>query len=174
MDKNIEVVDDFLNQKEIQDLYNLLRSPGTTWFIGPDHSDSTIKNKSFVKAYKYDDELLSLVNNYSCIKQIYLKIKERNIKNTTSLGQIYFNCVKTGDKFDFHTDCEGTSVLVYLNPQWKFWWGSGTQFKKPNKIIRPKPGRAIFFDGKIEHRCIAPNYFMEDFGRLSIVMQFDR
>lgn len=173
MKKQIDVIDNFLNHDEVCDLYNLLKSPGTPWFIGTDHDKTKIKNKSFVKGYN-SIESYSLVNDCVAVQKVFLKIKEKNIKNTENLIQIYFNCIKPGDKFDFHRDSDGKSVLVYLNPVWKFWWSSGTQFKSPNKIVRPKPGRVIIFDGDIQHRCISPNNFMEDFGRLSIVFQFKK
>ena len=100
-------------------------------------SDSKIKNKSFGK--QVGPEILR--SDYY-LNYLHDKIRSKNIPNTGNLYQIYFNCVKPGDKFDYHRDANGTSVLLYCNPTWRPWWGSGTQFKKPRKIVRPKPGRA--------------------------------
>jgi len=165
----IEIIDNFLSETEINQIYNLLSSPEMNWFIIKDCSDSHIKNKSFGK--KVGAEILQ--DDYY-LNYLHNKIKSKNIPNTNKLFQIYFNCVKPGDKFDYHQDQDGTSVLFYCNPVWKYWWGSGTQFKNPRKIIKPKPGRAVIFDGRIEHRCIAPNLLMKDFARLSIVFQFKK
>ncbi len=165
----IKVIDDFLSEHELKVLYESLKLPQTDWYIGKDNSSSKLKNNSFVKAVNPN-----VVYNYQILYDIFCKIKNENILNTNILHQVYFNCVKPGDKFDYHVDQDGTSVLIYCNPVWKFWWGSGTQFKKFRKIVRPKPGRLIAFDGKIEHRCVAPNLLMQDFGRLSVVFQFEK
>lgn len=164
----INIIDNFLNEKEINQIYDLLSSPNMSWFIVKDRGNSHIKNRSFGKSVYAevlkDDYYLNYLHN---------KIKDKNIPNTNHLHQIYFNCVKPGDKFDFHQDQNGTSVLIYCNPVWKYWWGSGTKFKNPRKIVRPKPGRMVAFDGKIPHKCIAPNILMKDFARLSIVFQYN-
>ena len=165
----IQILDNFLSETEINQIYKLLSSPEMSWFIVNDRDNSKIKNKSFGK--KVGPEIL---RDDFYLNYLHNKIKSKNIPNTNNLYQIYFNCVKPGDKFDYHQDCDGTSVLLYCNPTWRSWWGSGTQFKKPRKIVRPKPGRAIAFDGNIEHRCISPNYLMKDYGRLSIVFQFKK
>ena len=164
----IETFDNYLNKTEINNFYDCLKHPSIPWFIGPDHSNSTIKNKSFVKGF-VGKEIDFLINDFTPARDLYKKLNHLG-----PLVKIHFNLVKPGDKFDFHTDAKGMSVLVYLNPVWKTWWGSGTQFRNPNKVVKPKPGRAIFFNGQIEHRSIAPNLLMNDFGRLSVVYQFGK
>jgi len=165
----IKVVDNFLSKYELKLLYESLKSPQTDWYIGKDKSNSNLKNNSFVKAI---DPYTA--QQYKILDDILLKIKKENILHTNILHQVYFNCVKPGDKFDYHVDADGTSILIYCNPVWKLWWGSGTQFKNPQKIVRPKPGRMILFNGQTEHRCVAPNLLMNDFGRLSVVFQFKK
>jgi len=165
----IQVIDNFISDYHIKSLYESLKLPSTDWYVGKDSSSSKLKNNSFVKAVDPN-----LVYNYHILYEIFCRIKNQNIVNTNNLFQIYFNCVKPGDRFDYHVDQNGTSVLIYCNPVWKFWWGSGTEFKNPRKIVRPKPGRLIAFDGQIKHRCISPNLFMNDFGRLSVVFQFQK
>lgn len=165
----VEIIDNFWSDYEIKILYESLRSPKTDWYIGKDRSCSKIKNNSFVKSIDF-----CTVQQNNVLSNMFLKIKNENILNTNILHQVYFNCVKPGDKFDYHVDQDGTSILIYCNPVWKFWWGSGTQFKNYRKIVRPKPGRMVLFDGKIEHRCVAPNLLMQDFGRLSVVFQFKK
>lgn len=165
----IAVVDNFWSDYDIKMLYQSLKSPQTDWYIGKDNSGSKLKNNSFVKSINFH----TLQQN-DFLFYIFTRIKEANIENTDVLHQVYFNCVKPGDKFDYHKDQNGTSVLIYCNPVWKFWWGSGTQFKKPKMIVRPKPGRMILFNGETEHRCVSPNLLMQDFGRLSVVFQFKK
>lgn len=164
----IKVVDNYLNNTEIKHFYDCLKHPTIPWFIGPDYSGSIIKNKSFVKGFE-GAEIKYLINDFLPVRNLYNKLNHLG-----PMVKIYFNLVKPGDRFDFHTDAKGMSVLVYLNPVWKPWWGSGTQFRNPNKVVRPKPGRAIFFNGQIKHRCIAPNLLMNDYGRLSVVYQFGK
>lgn len=165
----IEVVDDFWSDYEIRLLYEGLKSQETDWYVGKDVSSSKKKNNSFVKSMD-----LHLIKQNHLLYSMFLKIKKEDIIDTDFLHQVYFNCVKPGDKFDYHKDADGTSILIYCNPVWKFWWGSGTQFKKPKMIVRPKPGRMILFNGQTEHRCVAPNLLMNDFGRLSVVFQFKK
>ena len=94
------------------------------------------------------------------------------------------NCIKPGDSFEYHQDVTpgkvelaGSTVLIYMNPVWKWWWGSGTEFLLDNKktrLVRPKPGRAIIFPAAMQHRAVAPNILLNDFGRLSIALQFHK
>ena len=164
----IEVIDNYLDKTEVGHFYNCLKHPSISWFIGPDHSESLIKNKSFVKGF-FGSEVQFLIEDFAPVANLYTKLNHLG-----PLRKIHFNLIKPGDRFDFHTDAEGMTVLVYLNPVWKPWWGSGTQFRNPNKVVKPKPGRTVFFSGQIEHRCISPNLLMNDFGRLLVAYHFGK
>ena len=45
----IQILDNFLSETEINQIYKLLSSPEMSWFIVNDRGDSKIKNKSFGK-----------------------------------------------------------------------------------------------------------------------------
>ena len=168
---NIVIKDNFLTNDEVKKAYNHLYKQ--EWVIVTDIDENPLvavnKRKSFgrnlfVGTKEFEQDFV--------VKYFADKIRRLNLPGARELCKVYFNCVKPGEKFDFHKDQKGLSVLLYCNPVWKSWWGSGTQFE--NKIVRIKPGRAIFFEGQIPHRCIAPNRFMNDFGRLSMVFQYYR
>ena len=53
----IQILDNFLSETEINQIYKLLSSPEMSWFIVHDRGDSRIKNKSFGK--KVGPEILT-------------------------------------------------------------------------------------------------------------------
>ena len=93
----IKTIDNYLNETEINNFYNCLKHPNIPWFIGPDHSDSTIKNKSFVKGFM-GGEIDFLINDFTPVRDLYKKLSHLG-----PIVKIHFNLVKPGDKFDFHT-----------------------------------------------------------------------
>ena len=96
----IETFDNYLNKTEINNFYDCLKHPSIPWFIGPDHSNSTIKNKSFVKGF-VGKEIDFLINDFTPARDLYKKLNHLG-----PLVKIHFNLVKPGDKFDFHTDAK--------------------------------------------------------------------
>ena len=81
----IETIDNYLNETEINNFYNCLKHPNIPWFIGPDHSDSTIKNKSFVKGF-VGGEIDFLINdfNYYFLENNYQTIYYETFLNHTT------------------------------------------------------------------------------------------
>ena len=167
----LKVIDNFVNDNDTLFLYRFFTSNQSPWFFGNDYDGSNNKRNFFCKTYTNPNELHHLVLVPE-IHRIYWKIRDY-IPDTEFLRKIYVNCVKAGDKSEFHQDHDGTTVLIYFNPIWRFWWGSGTRFEK-FRLVRPKPGRAIFFDGLILHKSVSPNLLMNDRGRFSIVFQFSK
>ena len=59
-----------------------------------------------------------------------------------------------------------TAVILYLNHEWNPNWGGETIFYDHNldaqRIVTPKPGRVVMFDGRIPHtgRPPTPRYMM--------------
>lgn len=80
----IEIIDNFLSETEINQIYNLLSSPEMNWFIIKDCSDSHIKNKSFGK--KVGAEILQ--DDYY-LNYLHNKIKSKNIPNTNNFSDLF-------------------------------------------------------------------------------------
>ena len=70
----IETIDNYLNETEVNNFYESLKHSSIPWFIGPDHLDSKIKNKSFVKGF-IGREIDFLVNDFTPVKNLYIKLK---------------------------------------------------------------------------------------------------
>lgn len=167
----IEVIDNFVEQSDLETIYDAFTNSRCPWHLAKDYAESKNKKKYFVKVYECRSDLSDLLSTNE-FKRIYQRIQEF-VPETDVLRTIYFNCVKPGDGSEYHVDFDGKSVLIYGNPTWKWYWGSGTIFKN-HGLVKPKPGRAVVFDGDIPHRAIPPNFLMNDCGRLSIVFQFTK
>ena len=142
---NIVVKDNFLTKEEVKKAYNHLYKQ--QWVIVTDINENPLtavnKRKSFgrnisVGTKEFEQDFV--------IKYFADKIRRLNWPGARELCKVYFNCVKPGEKFDFHKDQTGLSVLLYCNPVWKSWWGSGTQFE--NKIVRINQVEQYFLKDK--------------------------
>ena len=83
----------------------------------------------------------------------------------------YINVLRHGNTPGVHVDApydvpENKTVLLYLNYEWHPNWGGETIFYDHNldaqRIVTPKPGRVVMFDGRIPHtgRPPTPRYMM--------------
>tara|TARA_B100000902_G_scaffold232242_1_gene220223 strand:+ start:1253 stop:1975 length:723 start_codon:yes stop_codon:yes gene_type:complete len=81
----------------------------------------------------------------------------------------YINLLRFGDRPGIHVDCpwyvtDQKTVLIYLNPEWQPEWGGETIFYNhkmdATRIVTPRPGRVVMFDGRIPHtgRPPTPRY----------------
>ena len=81
----------------------------------------------------------------------------------------YINVLKYNDSPGIHCDApyhvdDQCTVLVYLNAEWRPDWGGETIFYddqlEAKRIVTPKPGRIVIFDGRIPHtgRPPTPKY----------------
>ena len=166
-----EVIDDFVSQSDVETIYDAFTDSRCDWHLAKDHDESKNRKRYFVKVFQSSCEMSNILSTDE-FKRIHQRIKEF-VPKTDVLRRIYFNCVKPGDGSEYHKDFDGKSVLIYANPTWKWYWGSGTAFEN-HGLVRPKPGRAVVFDGNISHKAISPNFLMDDCGRLSIVFQFSK
>lgn len=173
MNKDILVVDNFIGPIDLGAAYLDLRN-NFYWNVTSDAPGSNIRKAAFGRGFEHQD-LLKAYDTIPMVSYFDNYIKSRGLPNCGSLRQFYVNCVKPGDKFNYHEDSSGSTVLIYVNPVWKWHWGSGTKFKKGFKtfIVKPKPGRMICFPGKTKHKPIPPNFWYNDFGRLSIAFQYE-
>ena len=83
----------------------------------------------------------------------------------------YINVLRNGNTPGIHVDApphvpENKTVILYLNYEWHPNWGGETIFYDHNldaqRIVTPKPGRVLMFDGRIPHtgRPPTPRYMM--------------
>ena len=91
--------------------------------------------------------------------------------------RILINCFRSGDSPAFHQDSDfkgRPTFILFVNPEWKWWWGSPLTIKNgwKEKKIRPKPGRLVIFDGNKWHKGSPPSIFYRGPGRFSFVIQY--
>ena len=83
----------------------------------------------------------------------------------------YSNVLRHGNTPGIHVDAphhvpENKTVILYLNYEWHPNWGGETIFYDHNldaqRIVTPKPGRVLMFDGRLPHtgRPPTPRYMM--------------
>lgn len=177
----IQVIDNFISIYDVKNCYRDLSL--TEWRVVYDHQWSKVTRRAFGRGIEHEALEVALKEN-EMVRYLHKLVKSRNFEGCGKLRQFYLNCIKPGDSFEYHQDVTpgkvelaGSTVLIYMNPVWKWWWGSGTEFLLDNKktrLVRPKPGRAIIFPAAMQHRAVAPNILLNDFGRLSIALQFHK
>lgn len=94
------------------------------------------------------------------------------------LTRAYINLSNYGDMEFPHRDCSmdrhDITVLYYVNPVWKHFWGGETLFYENHQTrvaILPTPGRFVLFDGSIEHTGTVPNRICKS-SRLTLAMKY--
>ena len=79
----------------------------------------------------------------------------------------YINCLKAGDTPGIHVDSpywveDNQTVLCYLNVDYHPNFGGETIFYddklNAKRVISPKPGRVVVFDGRIPHKGTPPTF----------------
>ena len=79
----------------------------------------------------------------------------------------YINCLKAGDTPGIHVDSpywveDNQTVLCYLNVDYHPNFGGETIFYddklNAKRVISPKPGRVVGFDGRIPHKGTPPTF----------------
>lgn len=169
----ITVINNILSTDEVHGVYNFLSADDFVWHKIDDYKNQaqTVKRMSFGH-FMRQPKLGEIMNDDPLISFLHGRVKERRIPDTNNLYKVTVNCIKPHEHFDYHTDEWGSTVIFYVNPVWKWYWGSGTKFKS-GKIVRPQPGRAVVFNGKVKHKIVPPTPFMNDFGRLSVALQYN-
>jgi len=172
----VKIIDDFLSEEVTNQLYDAILDENLRWKITSDHDKSKLKKKSFGYPLKSCDLVEVLKHTEHPITSLHdFFVQHRHQFDVNhSLYQVYFNCIKPGEQFDWHEDGVGTTIILYINPIWKPYWGSGTKFliNGKTKHVGVKPGRCVWFDASISHKAHAPNILMNDFARFSIAFQF--
>lgn len=171
----IEVFDNFLDDNEIEELYDVLWN--ADWYLkGTDYSLSNRNDRGW-SLTKY-----SILEDKS--SEIYHKILQKIsshplINNRYQCARTLRNAYKYGDVLGLHKD-EGFDItaMVYGNREWNLNWGSETIFAEEErqdaeiiKSVIPKPGRLVIFDSLIPHTGRVPSSLFPNY-RYSVVYNF--
>jgi|TARA_B100000085_G_scaffold16774_2_gene14485 hypothetical protein len=173
MKNDIIKLDNFIDRKTVNSAYLDLRH-NFYWTVVSDKPGSNIKKAAFGRGYEHED-LRRALETIPMVSYFDEYIRNSGLPNCNRLRHFYVNCIKPGDQFNYHQDRSGSTVLMYVNPVWKWYWGSGTKFKKGFRthFVAAKPGRCVCFPGKTDHKPVPPNLLCNDFGRLSIAFQYE-
>jgi hypothetical protein len=102
-----------------------------------------------------------MVHDFSPDDEIYQKVLSACQKAFPEIAdktpyRAYLNLFMPHEKPFFHTDGEGITILVYLNPPSSYDEGGETQFISQGNCIQgvlPAPGRAVIFNALLLHRA---------------------
>jgi hypothetical protein len=163
------IIDNFLSYCETESISKYLKN--REWFFVDDTGESYGRYKNFGFHKK--------INNFSDFSDIELFLVEKLrklfdsndlIEKNIQIRSVYYNAIRYGDKFKYHTDGTGPTFLIYCNENWKWWWGAETKIKNYGKI-KPKPGRLLVFPGNVHHKACPMNFLSNQQARFSIVFQ---
>ena len=106
-------------------------------------------------------------------------IKELIVNNNLRMHQSYVNLTTASDIHEYHIDANAPGCLTclyYGNPEWKGIWEGETHFTDSDlddvKLsVGFKPGRTVFFDGRIPHKTSNPSHTATDY-RYVLVVKF--
>ena len=172
----IEVIDGFLNEKEIDELYDILWE-SDLYLVGIEYhtNDRNDRRWSLSKQIKKDDKDITFFN------EILEKILNLPILNNNyECHRNMINAYKYSDVLSIHDDgpingFKNITALIYGNNTWDANWGSETVFfdKKGSdaeiiKSILPRPGRLVLFDAGIPHTGRVPSSMFPNY-RYSLV-----
>jgi hypothetical protein len=145
--QEIEVIDEFLAQKEMEDIWNYIHN--MSWTIQKSNSDISI-----IDFLECDVSNVEYFNSY-----LFERVKD-SLNIDVKLQRVYFNGQWHGREGDFHTDgCDVTS-LIYLS-QYQPQWGGFTQvFLSDGRevVVSPYQGRMMTFPGNCPHKGYSFSY----------------
>jgi Rps23 Pro-64 3,4-dihydroxylase Tpa1-like proline 4-hydroxylase len=172
----IEIVDGFLNKKEIDKLYDILWYSDLYLKGREQHSeDRTDRRWSLSKEVEKNDKDIIF---FTEIKNKILNLPILN--NEYYCYRTMINAYKYSDVLSIHDDgnqngFKNITALIYGNSNWDANWGSETVFfdkigsdAEIIKSILPKPGRLVLFDAKIPHTGRVPSSMFPNY-RYSLV-----
>jgi len=163
------VLDNFVNEKDLKSFYNDYCLNGKIEWAYNNRANHNYPIDSF-SSNKNTNELVKIPFIKNCLDRINPIVQKFN----NTIDRIFVNGLPSGcDGFE-HTDREGLTAILMINPVWKKEWGGEFLcYNDNNEIIYAstyKPGRLIIFDGKKPHRGLGPNKFF-DVLRVTIAFQ---
>lgn len=165
---DVFLIDNFLSNSEIDYLYNQFKI--MSWRFVDDQGTASGRYRSLGFDKKIDNSNFSELEYLIIDKISNIKIPGQKILSNIDIHTVYYNAIRYGDKFKFHTDGTGPTFLIYGNKEWNNFWGGHTIIKGHGKVL-PKPGRLLIFPGNVPHKASSPTRFFKDDARFSLVFQ---
>jgi|7_EtaG_2_1085326.scaffolds.fasta_scaffold12841_5 hypothetical protein len=170
---DVLVIDDFLDQSELNHINDHLIDK-VPWIFVDDTGISKGRYRTLGHSRQLDKcELIDPEIN------LIIKVQEFNDLNPDIFDEkfdfhtIYYNAIRYGDKFKYHTDGTGPTFLIYCNKDWRWWYGGGTKIKGYG-TVKPKPGRLVIFPGNIKHKPCPMSFLTQTHARFSIALQSNK
>ena len=90
-----EVIDDFVNQSDVETIYDAFTDSRCDWHLAKDHDESKNRKRYFVKVFQSSCEMSNILSTDE-FKRIHQRIKEF-VPKTDVLRRIYLIMAKPGD-----------------------------------------------------------------------------
>ena len=153
---DIFIIDNTVEDSEVQNFYNLVKSLSFTRTEKDDKDDKfPIFSVDFIPQKVQSGTVIGR-KAHELLNQFYPD-------NQLKLSRSYINMSHFGDMEYPHRDClideNDITVLYYVNTYWDYTWGGETVFyedKEPKTLVLPFPGRFVIFPGNIEHLGSVP------------------
>ena len=163
------ILDNFVNEKDLKNFFDDYCLNGKIGWAYNNRANHHYPIDSF-SSNKNTNELLQIPFIENCLNRINPIVKKFN----NVIDRIFINGMPSGSDGFEHTDREGLTALLMINPVWKKEWGGEFLYYDKNYEIFNassfKPGRLIIFDGNNPHRGLGPNKFF-DILRVTIAFQ---
>lgn len=149
----IDIVDGFIMPDELYKIENLLPSLQWNPFEGDVYEGKTYP--SGISA-ELEGEIKEMLDERVLAQAIELT------STPLRISRAYVNGWKSNEVSFPHQDMVHTTCLIYLNRKYDRKYGGETLFYDgdgdAHYAITPKPMRAVFFDGWIEHKATSYNH----------------
>jgi SM-20-related protein len=157
-DRKAFVIDNIFPESGSQEIYSYFKDLSYR-FVDSDRPDTThIKHlmHQFPEAEWKENPLLCVSQDFT---QSFLASQRLQAKETQ---RIYANFNLFGDFQYTHRDGDEWTALFFINSRWDADWGGELFLYSDERAetaiaVRPKPGRAVIFDGMILHRGGVPS-----------------
>ena len=168
---DVIVIENFLDRSELESINKNLIDIVPWMFVKDNSDDSKGRYRTLGHARKFDQHQL-IEPEIDLLEKVqeFITLNPSLFDNEFQIHTLYYNAIRYGDKFKYHTDGTGPTFLIYCNEDWKWWYGSGTKIKG-HGVVRPKPGRMIIFPGNVKHKAIPMSSLTQVHARFSIVLQ---
>jgi hypothetical protein len=150
MNKDIKIIDNFLNKNDFNNIRDEILSCNFPWYISEYSDYSKDKNPQLYHIFYLNN--LPNSNYFKILQPVYDKL------NIFSLFKVRLIATMKYDGTDnkFHTDLENigllktcTTAVFYLNSN-----DGGTQFQFDNKIVKSEANRMLIFNSTLKHKTI--------------------
>lgn len=142
----VDFVDDFFDPDWLLAFYNKIKDDKFEFKGVSDKPDDTGLNQfwflDLLEGDKYKEDIEYIDSHFP-----------------TKIVRAYVNYQTFGQHGDFHEDDGDSTYLIYINPEWSYDHGGGTEFMTMNMtsaVSYPVFNRVVRFNAKFKHRAL-PN-----------------